>query len=131
MDCRATSDDERCSDGEYRRIVPAWISAEFSQFKQSLDRLELNARTARSLGRKPRGSEFRKRKIENAEYHRGLLVTPGLPTNCYNALWLQTLQPWEYVEVNPQPSISLAYDQDDLAFRPGFGYRRSSEQNSD
>ncbi|KLO05598.1 hypothetical protein SCHPADRAFT_910926 [Schizopora paradoxa] len=90
-----------------RRKYPIWRSLRLSGFFWGLDEIgdELEVAKVQASMCKKKGMPFRIRLPPNSVTH---AKAPGnLPINCYSKQFLQTLQPWEKLCLNPLPPYAF------------------------
>lgn len=109
LNVHTQSDDESEGEGSgpglpktTRRLYPIWRSRIFSLFLWSLDAVasEQEASAVEASATMRKGNIFRCRGGPAVVKHSRAPV--GLPINCYNQQFLQTLKPWELALLDPQ-----------------------------
>lgn len=98
---------------KYHRVKPIWRSLELENFLLGLDEIRRVQKETDS-NRRSRGSETRIR-LQSVYVNTDSPAPNGLPKNCYDTTWLQSLRPFVYDRKHVQEK---AYD---LSFPPEYG----------
>lgn len=117
MSHAALSDDE--SDHEnganlgrsrYAIVKEAWRSDELIKWLRTIDLLAFGEKWGgRNVAQRGNGRRLR---IHSTRSKDGLAVS-GLPENCYDRGWLNSLNDWERKHLNIQPPLDMSFSEDE------------------
>jgi hypothetical protein len=96
------SSDESDEDGpvrRYVRITPAWRSEQLSQLQDCIDSAKSASQKPRPGHRRTLGNRPRSR-INANRRNNDAIAPPGLPRNCYDPTWVQSLRPVDLAELD-------------------------------
>lgn len=89
----------------FRRVRPVWRSADFQTFLWRLDDIALARKVAPVNWKQGRGPRFRPR---TKKVNRKSKPPPGLPRNCYDQTWLDSLRPFQQRILDPQDNYDFS-----------------------
>lgn len=107
-----SGDESDHSRGRIRYVVTrlSWRSAEFETWLKVFDWMHLSTRF--TADDKPKRGAFpRYRRRGSSRQERYGDPVPGLPSNCYDAMWLASLGDQERSSLHVQPSVDLTHSE--------------------